>query len=41
MSNHDESKNIICFDQGRVKLKILAISYFPSVVVLERESSES
>ena len=29
------------FDQRRVKLKILAISFFPSAVVLERESSES
>ena len=35
------AKNIIYFDQLRVKLKILAISFLPSAVVLERESSES
>ena len=29
------------FDQGRVKLKILAIIFFRSVVVWEGESSES
>ena len=35
------AKNIIYFDQRRVKLKILTTSFFPSAVVLERESSES
>ena len=35
------AKNIIYFDQRRVKVKIWAISFFPSAAVLERESSES
>ena len=34
-------KILLYFDQRRVKLKILVISFFPSAVVLERESSES